>query len=52
VSPIGVSEFFNAYGVRVLANELVWIWLPSCAVFIVLRAIQWLWPVKSAAPLS
>lgn len=52
VSPIGVNEFFSAYGVRVLANEVMWIWLPSCAVFVVFRAIQWLWPVKSVAPLS
>jgi inner membrane protein len=52
VSPIGVSEFFSPYGVRVLANEVMWIWLPSCALFMTLRAIQWLWPVKSVAPLS
>jgi inner membrane protein len=52
VSPIGVSEFFSAYGVRVLANEVMWIWLPSFAVFMMIRAIQWLWPVKSVAPLS
>jgi len=52
VSPIGISEFFNAYGVQVLVSEAAWIWLPSCALFIVLRAIQWLWPVKSVAPLS
>jgi inner membrane protein len=52
VSPIGVSEFFSSYGVRVLANEAMWIWLPSSAAFIALRAIQWFWPVKSVAPLS
>ena len=51
VSPIG-GEFFSPYGVRVLANEVIWIWLPSCALFIVLRAIQWLWPVKPVAPHS
>jgi len=52
VSPIGISEFFSPYGIRVLASEVMWIWLPSCALFVVLRAIQWLWPVKSVAPLS
>ena len=52
VSPIGLSEFFSAYGVRVLANEAAWIWLPCCAAFVALRAIQWLWPVKSVAPLT
>ena len=41
VSPIGVSEFFNAYGVRVLISEAVWIWLPSLALFVLLRAIQY-----------
>jgi inner membrane protein len=52
VSPIGISEFFTEYGARVLASEVVWIRLPSCAAFVVLRAIQWLWPTKSAACLS
>jgi len=52
VSPIGISEFFSAYGVRVLANEFVWIWLPSFAMFAVLRGIQRLWPVKAVASLS
>jgi inner membrane protein len=40
VSPIGISEFFSEYGARVLANEAVWIWLPSLALFLLLRAIQ------------
>ena len=31
VSPIGIS-FFTARGLSVLANELVWIWLPSVVV--------------------
>jgi inner membrane protein len=40
VSPIEVSEFFTVYGLRVLASEAIWIWLPSCAAVTVLRAIQ------------
>jgi inner membrane protein len=40
VSPIGISEFFSEYGAHVLANEAVWIWLPSLALFLLLRAIQ------------
>ena len=32
VSPISVTGFFDARGLRVLASEAVWIWLP-CAVF-------------------
>ena len=47
VSPIGVSEFFSDYGVRILASEAIWIWLPSCAAFVVLRAVQRLWLAKS-----
>ena len=49
VSPIGVSEFFSAYGVQVLASEAAWIWLPTCAAFVVLRAIQRLWSAKPGA---
>ena len=49
VSPIGVSEFFSAYGVRILASEAIWIWLPSCAALVVLRAVQRLWSTKSVA---
>jgi inner membrane protein len=49
VSPIGVSEFFSEYGVRILASEAIWIWLPSCVAFLVLRVAQRLWPTKSAA---
>jgi len=40
VSPIGISEFFTEYGVRVLVSEAAWIWLPSLAVFVLLSAIQ------------
>jgi inner membrane protein len=29
VSPIGIEPFFTAYGVRVLQNEFIWLWLPS-----------------------
>lgn len=31
VSPIGVEAFFSARGISVLANELLWIWLPAAA---------------------
>jgi inner membrane protein len=52
VSPIGVSEFFSFYGVQILASEAVWIWLPSCAAFGVLRAVQRLWTPRSVASRS
>ena len=32
VSPIGIGPFFSAYGLRVLQNEFVWLWLPSLVV--------------------
>jgi inner membrane protein len=48
VSPIGISEFFSSYGARVLANEAVWIWLPTLALFLLLRAIQHLRGAKSS----
>lgn len=32
VSPIGVSRFFGARGLAVLKSELLWIWLPSILV--------------------
>ena len=47
VSPIGINEFFNVYGVRVLASEAAWIWLPSLALFMLLRAIQRVLGAKS-----
>lgn len=32
VSPIGVGSFFSEWGVRVIASELRWVWLPSAVV--------------------
>jgi inner membrane protein len=49
VSPIGIREFFSAYGVHVMVSEATWIWLPSCAVFVVLRAVQRFWSARSMA---
>ena len=49
VSSIEISEFFSAYGVRVMVSEAAWIWLPSCAAFVVLRAVQRLWSTKAVA---
>lgn len=47
VSPIGVSEFFNPYGVRILASEALWIWLPSGVAILALRVVQRLRPSES-----
>lgn len=49
VSPIGVSEFFSAYGVRILTSEALWIWLPTCTILVALRAAQRLWRAKPVA---
>lgn len=48
-SPIGIGEFFTEGGMHVLVSEAMWIWLPSCAVFMILRAVQRLWSNKSQA---
>jgi inner membrane protein len=47
VSPIGISEFFSSYGVRILFSEALWIWLPACVVFVTVRTVQRFWPGKS-----
>jgi inner membrane protein len=49
VSPIGVAEFFNAQGLRILASEALWIWLPSGVAFLAFRVFQRFWPAKSVA---
>lgn len=47
VSPIGITEFFSTYGIRILASEAIWIWLPSLAAVVALRTAQRLLSVKS-----
>jgi len=37
VSPIGVGAFLSEYGLRVLQNEMLWLWLPSA----ILAASAW-----------
>ena len=37
VSPIGIGEFFNEYGLHVLASEVLWIWLPTLALSLMAR---------------
>ncbi|MEE9442042.1 MAG: metal-dependent hydrolase [candidate division Zixibacteria bacterium] len=32
VSPIGINSFFSEWGMRVIINEILWIWLPSLIV--------------------
>jgi inner membrane protein len=42
VSPIGIKSFLSEWGLTVLKNELLWIWLPSSllvAVSMIVRAV-------------
>jgi inner membrane protein len=43
VSPIGIGTFFNEDAFQVLASEAKWIWLPTVAAFLILRALQRVW---------
>jgi inner membrane protein len=52
VSPIGIGEFFNGYGVRVLVSEAMWIWLPTGIAFVVLSTLQRLWVGQPAVEQS
>jgi inner membrane protein len=40
VSPISVSAFLSATGVRVLRSELQWIWLPAVSVAVLLTLLR------------
>lgn len=33
VSPIGIKAFFSTWGLRVIASEALWVWLPSILLF-------------------
>lgn len=37
VSPIGVSQFFSLWGVKVVLSELLWIWTPCVVLSAVVR---------------
>jgi inner membrane protein len=43
VSPLGVGDFFNGNAFSILASESRWIWLPTLAMFFVLRGAQQIW---------
>lgn len=40
VSPIGVAKFFSEWGWRVIKSELVWVWLPSLIVIVVVETYK------------
>lgn len=40
VSPIGIKAFFSKWGLTVIKNELLWIWLPSFLIAFITRVIR------------
>jgi inner membrane protein len=46
VSPIGISEFFSAYGVQILQSEAKWIWLPSLVLWAGVRVLIYAAPSR------
>jgi len=40
VSPLGIKAFLSQRGLTVLTNELLWIWIPSFSIFILLIIIK------------
>lgn len=40
VSPIGVEPFFSEWGLRVVLNELIWIWAPCSLVLAAVAAVR------------
>jgi inner membrane protein len=47
VSPIGVREFFNPYGLQVLLSEVRWIWLPTLLMWAGCRVLARRWPRRT-----
>jgi len=41
VSPIGISEFFTAYGMKVIVSELVWVGLPVAVGLMGIAIFRW-----------
>jgi inner membrane protein len=40
VSPISITAFFSAWGVRILRSELLYIWLPMTCLYLLCRMFQ------------
>lgn len=40
VSPIGVGRFFSEWGLRVIKSELLWVWLPSALVVLLVLTLR------------
>ncbi len=40
VSPIGIGAFFSPWGLRVILNEIIWVWLPSISLVILVKLFR------------
>lgn len=40
VSPIGIGAFFSPWGLSVILNEIIWIWLPSISLVILVKLFR------------
>jgi inner membrane protein len=40
VSPLSISAFFSGWGARVLENEIIWIWVPSLGLMLLIKMIR------------
>jgi inner membrane protein len=40
VSPIEIRRFFSVWGMRILASECQWVWLPAAAVFLIGQTLR------------
>jgi inner membrane protein len=42
-SPIGIGDFFNGQAFHILTSEIVWIWLPTMAIVLMVQGGRYLW---------
>ncbi len=40
VSPIGIAAFFSPWGLRVIMSEIIWVWLPSISLVILVKLFR------------
>ncbi|MBK9307975.1 MAG: metal-dependent hydrolase [Nitrospira sp.] len=49
VSPIGLGAFFTSDAFRVLASEIIWIWLPTSGAWVLIHSLQ---RIRSQSPIE
>lgn len=40
VSPIGITQFFSEWGLRVILSEMLWVWLPGLVLIILVEFLR------------